>query len=147
MARQRSTSPAGEMASRLSGSPPPVLSKRDKRRSLLAERLGEMVSTFSANLRPHYEAQANAVQVDITLIMRANPYENKMLDDDPEEISKLVNSVVGNKIPAEPIAEEDFIAGAGKMYAEFVQNCNDAAEERDINLTLLAVGGTFQPSI
>jgi hypothetical protein len=137
MARPETGSPvAGD---RLSGSPQPALSKRDKRRTMLTERLNDMVSSFSTNLRPHYEAQANAIQVDINLIMRADPYQNKPLDDDPEDISKLVATVIGNNKPAESVAEDDFAVGAGKMYTEFVHKVNDAMEERDVNLTVVAV--------
>jgi hypothetical protein len=138
MARNRSPSP--DMISRHSGSPAPIQqSKRDKRRQMLSDRLQEMVSSFSGNLRPHYEAQANAIQVDINLIHRADPYQNKPLEDQPEEINNLIRNTVGGKIPADLVAEADFLADAGKLYTKFVHEVNDAMEERDINLTLLHV--------
>jgi hypothetical protein len=141
MARNRSASP--DMMSRHSGSPAPVQqSKRDKRRQALQDRLQEMISNFSGNLRPHYEAQANALQVDINLIHRADPYQNKPLDDRPEAINELIRSTVGGKIPADPVAEADFLADAGKLYRQFVHQVNDAMEERDIGLTLLHVSLT-----
>lgn len=88
-------------------------------------------------MRPHYEAQVAAIQMDIQLILRADPYQNKPLDDDPEQISKLIHEAVRDQLPA--VAEGDFAAGAGKMYSEFVHKVNDAMEERDIALSLVAV--------
>jgi hypothetical protein len=107
---------------------------------MLSDRLNDMVNLFSSNLRPHYEAQASALHVDIHLIARANPNENKPLEDDPEEIDKLVYGIVGNSIPAAPEAQDDFVARAGQQYTKFVHQVNDAMEERDMNLALLAVG-------
>lgn len=138
MARPRSGSPAIEPIGGTTNSPPPALSKRDKRRTMLSERLTEMVSAFGANLRPHYEAQVNAINIDISLILQADPYQNKPLEDDPEEIQAKVTAMAGNNVPAE-VARDDFAAGAGKMYTEFVHRVNDAMEERDVNLTFLAV--------
>jgi hypothetical protein len=112
---------------------------------MLGDRLTDMVASFNANLRPHYEAQANAIQVDIGLILRANPYDNKPLEDDPDEIGNLIQNAVagsaaaaGKPIP-DPVAEGDFVADAGKFYTEFVHEVNNAMEERDVNLTLLQV--------
>jgi len=101
------------------------------------DRFNEMTASFDANMRPHYEAQAAAIQMDIQLILRADPYQNKPLDDDPEQISKLIHEAVRDQLPA--VAEGDFAAGAGKMYSEFVHKVNDAMEERDIALSLVAV--------
>jgi hypothetical protein len=106
---------------------------------MLTDRLDDMRSSFSSNLRPHYEAQANAIQIDIGMITRANPYENKPLEDDPEEIQKQILMLAGNKIPAEPIAQRDFIASAGKHYTRFAHRVNNAMEARDVALTALAV--------
>jgi hypothetical protein len=137
-----------DMMSRHSGSPAPVpQSKRDKKRAMLSEKLQDMVSSFSANLRPHYEAQANAIQIDISLIHRANPYQNKPLEDSPDDIADLIRTTVGNKIPADPVAEADFLADAGKLYTKFVHEVNDALEERDVNLTLLHVSCTQYKSV
>lgn len=141
MARNHSPSPA-DLIMRTSGSPvPQPQSKRDKRRTMLGEKLNDMVASFNSNLRPHYEAQANAIQIDINLILRADPYQNKPLDDDPEEINNLIQATVAGKLqfPPDTAAEEDFVADAGKLYTGFVHEVNDAMEERDSNLTLLHV--------
>jgi hypothetical protein len=128
------------MLSRRSGSPAPIQqSKRDKKRQMLSDRLQDLVGSFNANLRPHYEAQANAIQVDINLIHRADPYANKPLEDSPDAINELIRTTCGERIPAEEVAQADFLADAGKLYTEFVHEVNDAMEDRDSNLTLLHV--------
>jgi hypothetical protein len=106
---------------------------------MLSERLNDMVSLFSSNLSPHYAAQASALHVDIHLITRANPNENKPLEDDPEEIDKLVYGIVGNNLPTAADAQDDFVARAGQQYTKFVHQVNDAMEQRDMNLASLAV--------
>jgi hypothetical protein len=121
----------------------PLVTKRDKKKNMMTERLTDIISQFSTNLRPHYEAQANALQVDITLITRANPYQNKPLEDVPDRVDELVYGMVNNQIPASPVAESDFVAGAGKRYTEFVHQVNDSMEERDCNLASLAVSSSF----
>jgi hypothetical protein len=131
------------IADRMSASPPPVQSKRDKRRALVADRLSDVMRSFGTNLRQHYEAQTNAVQVDVHLITRANPYQHRPLEDDPDEIDTVVYGMIGNVVPAAPVAEDDFVAGAGRLYTEFVHDVNNSMEERDVNLTLLAVGVPF----
>src|ERR1700710_222457 len=106
MASPPSRSPARD---EFTGSPPPFQSKRDKRRNLIVDRMTDMATLFSQNLRPHYEAQASALHVDIHLITRAKLNENKPLDDSPEEIDKLVQGIVGTNIPAAPDAQDDFV--------------------------------------
>ena len=104
-----------------------------------------MVSSFNANIRPHYDAQVNAIQVDIKLIEDANLLENRPLEDDGEKVAEMVTNLVGSKVPAEPVAEDDFYAQAGRWYSRFAGEVNNAMEERDVNLTLLAVSVELPP--
>lgn len=143
MARNRSVSPSLDLISRQSASPPPQpQSKRERKKNILMDRFNEMTASFDANMRPHYEAQAAAIQMDIQLILRADPYQNKPLDDDPEQISKRIHEAVRDQLPA--VAEGDFAAGAGKMYSEFVHKVNDTMEDRDTALSLVAVSPSLQ---
>lgn len=130
-------------SSRHSDSPPAPQSKREKRRANVQEKLLEIVDSFNQNLRPHYEAQANAIQVDISLLLRSDPFQNKPLDDSPEDIEEQIRAVVGDKIPADSIAHGDFRSQAGRLYSEYVRKVNNAMEERDINLNLLHVSKRF----
>ena len=115
------------------------MSKRDKRRNMLAEKLSEMMASFSDNRDSHYRAQLAALQADISLILKADPYANKPLEDGGEEAAELITQVMGNSVPAAPSAGTDYISQCGKHYARFVDAVNDAMGERDYNLTMLWV--------
>jgi hypothetical protein len=106
---------------------------------MLAEKLGEMMSSFSDNRDTHYRAQLAALQADINLIMKADPYANTPLDDSGEEATELITQIMGSQVPTAPSAGTDYIAQCGKYYARFVDAVNDAMEERDYNLTMLYV--------
>jgi hypothetical protein len=114
-----------------------MLSKRDKRRNQLADRLQEIVATFSDNRDSHYRAQVAALQADTTLISKADPLANKPLDDDGKEAAELIAQIMGNNTPSAPSAATDYVAQVGKQYGKFVDSVNDAMEERDYNLTML----------
>lgn len=107
-----------------------------------------MVNTFSANQNQHYRAQLHAIQVDMTLVIGADPYTAEApLDDSGEEIRELVERLLapdaqgngGIPLPNEDAARTDFWALAGKRYGEFVREVNDAIEQRDAELTSLHV--------
>lgn len=120
-------------------SPQPQPSKRDKRRNMLADKLAEMMASFSDNRDSHYRAQLAALQADINLIMKADPYANKPLEDGGEEAAELISQIMGNAVPTAPSAGTDYVAQCGKYYSRFVDAVNDAMEERDYNLTMLWV--------
>lgn len=138
MARNRSPSPIDNMAlGPGTGSPQPQVSKRDKRRNMLADKLSEMMASFSDNRDSHYRAQLSALQADINLILKADPYMNKPLDDAGEEATELVGSIMGSNVPNAPSAGTDYAAQCGKYYGRFVDSVNDAMEDRDRDLTML----------
>lgn len=140
MARNRSLSPAEHLPLGHSNtSPQPQVSKRDKRRNMLHERITEMMASFSDNRDSHYRAQLAALQADINLIQKADPFANKPLEDSGEEASELITQIMGSTIPTAPSAGTDYISQCGKYYARFVDAANDAMEERDYNLTMLWV--------
>ncbi|KAF2739636.1 hypothetical protein EJ04DRAFT_508516 [Polyplosphaeria fusca] len=138
MARNRSPSsgdhfPLGHSAT----SPQPLVSKRDKRRNMLAEKLSDMVASFADNRDSHYRAQLAALQADIGLILKADAYANKPLEDEGEEANESIRQIMGDNVPSAPSAGTDYIAQVGKHYSRFVESVNDALEERDYNLTML----------
>ena len=138
MVRNGSPSPADNFPLGHSAtSPQPQPSKRDKRRNMLADKLGDMMASFSDNRDSHYRAQLAALTADINLIMKADPYANTPLDDSGEEASDLISQIMGSNVPTAPSAGTDYIAQCGKHYARFVDAVNDAMEERDYNLTML----------
>lgn len=123
-----------------SPSPPPQpLTKRDIRRNRIVERLQTMVDSFAANQQHHYRAQLQAVQVDMTLVLRADPYATSTdgpLADDGDEIRALVESLAGG-VSEDEAAQRDYLALAGRRYAGFVRDVNDSLERRDAALTAL----------
>jgi len=106
---------------------------------MLAEKLSDMMAAFSDNRDSHYRAQLAALQADINLIMKADPYKNEPLEDNGQEASELIAQIMGNNIPTAPSAGTDYVAQCGKHYSRFVDAVNDAMEERDYNLTMLYV--------
>lgn len=122
----------------MSPSPPPQqMTKRDKKRRNIVDKVNDMVASFSKDQTQHYRAQLQAIQVDMTLILRADPYENAPLDDDPQKIEDLVEALTGGNIPGGRAAREDFYALAGRRYYEYCQEINKAQEKRDADLTML----------
>ncbi|KUJ15333.1 uncharacterized protein LY89DRAFT_648588 [Mollisia scopiformis] len=122
---------------RLQSTSPPLpqqqLSKRDKRRTQLLERLNDMTAGFSANRDIHYRDQLQAIQVDINLITNADPHSKDVLPDRPEEIDSLVTKEV-QRMMMKSLSDKTPLR-AGRIYADFAKDVNDAIEERDSALT------------
>ncbi|KAI9674090.1 MAG: hypothetical protein M1817_001908 [Caeruleum heppii] len=123
-------------------------SKRDKRRTALSDKLNELTSAFTQNRDSHYRQQLQALQIDMGLIMQADPYSDALLDDSGEEIAALITATLGTSATARlngaglsqgatRRGEFDWMAFAGRWYAKFVEDVNIAAEERDAALTML----------
>ena len=118
-----------------SNSPPQQqLSKRDKRRSMLADRLEDITKQFSQNRDVHYREQLQAIQLDMNLIMEADPHGKDQLISGGSEIDMLVKASM-QKIAMKSIGTVP-PPRAGKAYADFAKEVNDAMEERDTTLTL-----------
>jgi hypothetical protein len=127
-----------------SNSPPlqeQQLSKRDKRRTNLANRLAEITAQFSDNRDVHYRNQLQALQIDMNLIAEAAVHGDKTLPNKPEQIDILVRENVqknmgkgiGANVPQR----------AGRVYADFAKEINDAIEEKDSLLAQHKVGSLF----
>jgi len=110
---------------------------------MLAEKLSDMVSSFSNNHFEHYYAQLHAIQCDINLILRAEPYQDGPLEDSSEEIAAMVTAardeVSRNRYPLNDETKASFSALSGRYYAKFVDDVNTAMEERDRDLTMVYV--------
>lgn len=120
------------------------MSKRDKRRNALSERLSDLTNQFTRNRDAHFRKQLQSLQIDMNLIMRADPYKERPLEDHPDEIAELISTTVGANIlggghGGHRRAENDAAPYAGKWYQKFVEEINDAQENRDAQLTLLEV--------
>lgn len=116
------------------------LTKRDVRRNRIMERLQTMIDSFSANKHQHYRAQLQAVQVDMTLVLSADPYVNGPLPDSGDEIRCLVDGMMSaSGVGDDEAAQRDYAAMAGRRYADFVTEVNNCLEKRDADLTALHV--------
>lgn len=112
---------------------PQQLSKRDKRRTMLADRLVEITDQFSNNRDHHYRTQLQALQIDMNLIMEAKTNGKTPLPDSSEEIDALVRGNI-EKTMRPSLGHEISPSRAGKIYSDFAKDVNDAMEERDAAL-------------
>jgi Sds3-like len=110
------------------------LSKRDKRRSALQERLQDLTATFSQNRDTKFRQQLHALQCDMSLINNADPYAPGPLPDSTEDIARLVESTAGGGKFGKEMASL-----SGLWYSRFVQEINQVKEEKDAELVMLMV--------
>lgn len=110
------------------------ISKRDKRRSALQERLQDLTASFSQNRDAQFRQQLHALQCDMTLINNADPYALGPLPDSAEDVARLVDETVGGGLFGREMASL-----SGMWYAKFVQEVNQVKEEKDAELAMLAV--------
>lgn len=119
---------------RLSPSPPLPqlpLSKRDKKRSQIENKVKELLAARHANRDANLRAQLNALSRDIHYINRADLYQNQPLGDGPDDLMAEVASVAAFGTGEAEITKVPL----GKNAAQFVDMVNDAMEERDASLT------------
>jgi len=124
---------------RSSTHPTQLPNKREKRIMMLSDKLSDMMSSFSGNNIDHYYAQLSAIQCDINLVLRADPYTDGPLEDGSEDIATLIASAREEVCRHRPIAingEQSFGALCGRYYTRFVDDINAAMEERDRDLTM-----------
>ncbi|EAW09872.1 Sds3 domain-containing protein [Aspergillus clavatus NRRL 1] len=126
---------ANSLHSRGRSASPPAnapLSKRDKRRSALQDRLHDLTATFSQNRDTQFRQQLHALQCDMTLINNADPYVPGPLPDSAEDIARLIEKTIGGGAFAKEMASL-----GGMWYSRFVQEVNQVKEARDAELAAL----------
>ena len=94
----------------------------------------ELLDDFSANREGHYRRQLIALQNDMNLITHADPYMPEPIEDSPEEVARLAEQAASGT----PYQSE-MSSLAGKWYAEFVHEVNEAKEAKELALIQLAV--------
>ncbi|KAL8809702.1 MAG: hypothetical protein Q9200_003196 [Gallowayella weberi] len=122
---QPGANPAAGSTTRQSPTPPP-LTKRDKRRNAMTERLRGIEDEFASNRDFYYRQQLQALQRDANIITCAEPYRNQPLDE-------LIDD---NGLMGQP--------RAGKWASSFIEQVNNAMEERDTNLSLIVDHHNFR---
>jgi hypothetical protein len=113
--------------------PPPQLSKRDKKRNMLADRISDLETSFKLNRESHYRQQYQALVSDIHLITSTDVATEAPLEDTAEGIDRMVQN-----------QEASF---GGKWYGKFAEDVNNAKEERDASLAQLYVRNYSQLEI
>ena len=101
-----------------------------------------MFTSFSSNYADHFYAQLAAIKCDMNLVLQADPYADAPLEEDTEEISKLVAGARDEFYHNRPWGREgeaSFSALSGRYYSQFVDDVNTAMEERDKSLTEIYV--------
>ena len=112
--------------------PMPPLSKRDKRRTMVVDRLRGVTMLFNANKDNYYRQQLHAIQIDTALILHADPYRDNPITDLGDEIQELVHQETkANPQAMLAAVNGDVSSIAGKIYSEFANEVNDAMEVRD----------------
>ena len=137
-------------------------SKRDKRRTLLSDRLADLSTSFERDRDLHYRNQITTLQQEHYAISRADTSgrDMRMLDDGSEEVDMIVTrglvmgAGAGGGHPGQGDAVVSSIRGSssgpvgtgvvgtvqpGSYYASFVQEVNEKIEERDVGLSILHV--------
>ncbi len=120
------------------------LSKRDKRRTALNERLEDIINSFSENKDQFYREQLGALQLDVALILHAMPYvENPTMEPTAELMQMMHKLSRGDPRIMQQLQEGDMSGIGGKMYQRFAEEVQDAMERRDAALTSYAVSRPF----
>ncbi|KFY14921.1 hypothetical protein V492_02322 [Pseudogymnoascus sp. VKM F-4246] len=120
---------------------PPVqpLSKRDKRRTALIDRLNDITMQFSANKDQYYREQLGVVQQDIALILHAIPYVEDPTRESTVELLSVIHKLTrGDPRALQSIKEGDLQGVGGRIYHEFQDEIQDAMERRDAALSSYA---------
>jgi len=108
---------------------PQPLTKRDKKRQAVEQRIKEISDTFAAQRESHLRNQLNALHRDIQFVNRAEVYTNKPLDEIADDVFSDIASQQGS------VDGESKAPALGRLAAEFVEDVNDALEERDASIT------------
>ncbi|KFZ15184.1 hypothetical protein V502_05754 [Pseudogymnoascus sp. VKM F-4520 (FW-2644)] len=120
---------------------PPVqpLSKRDKRRTALIDRLNDITMQFSANKDQYYREQLGVVQQDIALILHAIPYVEDPTKESSIELLAVIQKLTrGDPRAIHSLKEGDIQGIGGRIYHEFRDEIQDSMERRDAALTAYA---------
>lgn len=139
--------------------PPPLqqpLSKRDKKRNAMENALAEISSSFAENRDHLYRKQLQALQADMNYIQAARLYDNVPLDgigdEGPEEANtSAAASSAGSLRNAHQAhlnghTRLEFPYKTGPQTAQFIQEINNAMEQRDADLTTVVVSNRSLPS-
>ncbi len=131
---------------RRSPSPPfqQYISKREKKRYNMEDRLAQISNDFSRDRDMIYRKQLQALQLDIDYVRRADLYTEKVLEEDEEDCTEdttisAAASTSGGVIGHAQMNGNVVAGRLGVNASTFAQTINDAIEQRDADLTTVAV--------
>ena len=124
--------------------PHQALSKRDKKRTALSERLHDISANFAQNRDYHYRGQLHILQLALNFINNSEPYNARPLNDNPNVIFEQLSAAVMDNAQrdAQAAARLNMLevpAGTETWAAAYVQEINDHLEIRDATLAAIAV--------
>ncbi len=132
------------------------LSKRDKKRNVMESRLAEISTSFAENRDHLYRKQLQVLQADMNYIQAARLYDNMPLDEIGDEgLEETNTSAAASTAGSLRNAHQAYLNGhtrlevplkTGPQTAEFIQEINDAIEQRDADLTTIVVCDKLSPS-
>lgn len=110
----------------------------------MEDRLAQITNDFTRDRDTIYRKQLQAFQLDIDYIRRANPYAETPLDDMGGEITEdFINSAAASssgRVGGQTYLNGNAVPGRiGANGAKFAQEINDTMEQRDAELTAVAV--------
>ncbi len=115
----------------------------------MENRLAEISNTFAENRDHLYRKQLQALQADMNYIQAARLYDNVPLDEIGDEALEEINtSAAASTTDSLRNAQQAHLNGhtrleapykTGPQTAEFIQEINDAMEQRDADLTTIVV--------
>ena len=115
----------------------------------MENRLAEISSSFAENRDHHYHKQLHTLRADMSYIQAARLYDDAPLDEIGDEESEEVNtSAAASNAGSLRNAHQAHLNGhtmlevpykTGPQTARFIQEINDAMEQRDVDLTTVVV--------
>lgn len=115
----------------------------------MENRLAEISSSFAENRDHLYRKQLQALQADMNYIQAARLYDNVPLDEIGDEgLEEIDASAAASTAGSLRNAHQAHLNGhtrlevpykTGPQTAEFIQEINDAMEQRDADLTTVVV--------
>ena len=121
----------------------------------MENRLAEISTSFAENRDHLYRKQLQILQTDMSYIQNARLYDNMPLDEIGDEGSEEIDtSAAASTADSLRNAQQAYMNGHAKLEAPhkvgpqtaaFIEEINDAMEQRDADLTALVVCNKLPP--
>jgi hypothetical protein len=128
--------PSASRPDRRANGSPTLLSKRDKKRQMLADRLAAMAEKFGRDRDQVYREQLQRIQVDTQLVMKVDPYAERPLDALDAELLQVSRA---NSEAYNHQGQRTLLEMAGPRFQDWIVEVQDIVEERDYHITKYTV--------